>query len=224
MHLEARERQTVSWQGGSRRFEAGERIHTENSYKYRQSDAVGLLEQAGFAAAGVWTDPARLVRRDPCARDVPWRECTEEATAMGASEQRRPCEFEQVRQRSLRWPSRCRPRTAAPSRCRTPARSSGTWRIPPGSSRPSSSSRASRLRPFHPAFRVLFNSYYNGVGDKHPRAQRGLLTRPPSTRCWPTAPTSTAHRAPAAGCDPQDAASWRRWWSSGCSTSSSTRN
>jgi ergothioneine biosynthesis protein EgtB len=33
--------------------------------------------------------------------------------------------------------------------------------------------------PFHPAFRVLFNSYYNGVGAKHPRAQRGLLTRPP---------------------------------------------
>ena len=32
--------------------------------------------------------------------------------------------------------------------------------------------------PFHPAFRVLFNSYYNGVGAKHPRAQRGLLTRP----------------------------------------------
>jgi ergothioneine biosynthesis protein EgtB len=32
--------------------------------------------------------------------------------------------------------------------------------------------------PFNPAFRVLFNSYYNGVGDKHPRAQRGLLTRP----------------------------------------------
>ena len=32
--------------------------------------------------------------------------------------------------------------------------------------------------PFNPAFRVLFNSYYNAVGDKHPRPQRGLLSRP----------------------------------------------
>ena len=29
-----------------------------------------------------------------------------------------------------------------------------------------------------PAFRVLFNSYYNAVGNKHPRPQRGLLSRP----------------------------------------------
>ena len=33
-------------------------------------------------------------------------------------------------------------------------------------------------RLFHPSFRVLFNSYYNGIGDKHPRRRRGLLSRP----------------------------------------------
>lgn len=32
--------------------------------------------------------------------------------------------------------------------------------------------------PVHPAYRYLFNSYYNGVGDQHPRPIRGLLSRP----------------------------------------------
>ena len=56
MHLEARSEQLVRWQGGQRRFAKGECIHTEDSYKYTRASFVGLLEQAGFATAQVWTD------------------------------------------------------------------------------------------------------------------------------------------------------------------------
>ncbi len=34
------------------------------------------------------------------------------------------------------------------------------------------------FKPHHPAYRVLFNSYYYGIGEQATRAQRGLITRP----------------------------------------------
>jgi ergothioneine biosynthesis protein EgtB len=33
-------------------------------------------------------------------------------------------------------------------------------------------------RAYHPSFSYLYNSYYNAVGDRVPRARRGLMTRP----------------------------------------------
>src|ERR1700677_4828831 len=37
---------------------------------------------------------------------------------------------------------------------------------------------APRYEVFHPSFGYLFNSYYNSVGDRLARPQRGLITRP----------------------------------------------
>lgn len=56
MYLEARIDHVVSWPGAERAFVRGERLHTENSYKYTVASFLALLKQAGFGAARVWTD------------------------------------------------------------------------------------------------------------------------------------------------------------------------
>lgn len=56
MHLRARVATTVRWPGGKRRFEEGERIHTEDSYKYRPHAFKAMLARAGFGHIRYWTD------------------------------------------------------------------------------------------------------------------------------------------------------------------------
>ena len=41
-------------------FEAGETIHTENSYKYSVDEFHELAAQADYEAEQVWTDPEGL--------------------------------------------------------------------------------------------------------------------------------------------------------------------
>lgn len=57
MHLQARQALAVCWPGGGREFQAGERIHTENAYKWRPADFAQLLREAGFARSRRWHDP-----------------------------------------------------------------------------------------------------------------------------------------------------------------------
>jgi dimethylhistidine N-methyltransferase len=56
MHVETRMAVEVRWPGGSRLFEAGERIHTENSYKYSLDEFGALLRRTGFRNITAWTD------------------------------------------------------------------------------------------------------------------------------------------------------------------------
>ena len=59
MHLEATSAQTVMLDGKPRTYAAGERIHTENSYKYAPEEFSALLVRAGFGTLRCWQDARR---------------------------------------------------------------------------------------------------------------------------------------------------------------------
>lgn len=56
MHLQARSSLVVQTPLGPREFRAGERIHTENSYKWTVPRFAELLTAAGFSAPRYWLD------------------------------------------------------------------------------------------------------------------------------------------------------------------------
>lgn len=58
MHLESRYVQGVRVGARERVFEAGERIHTENSYKYSPDEFGALLRSGGFTDLRMWQDDA----------------------------------------------------------------------------------------------------------------------------------------------------------------------
>jgi L-histidine N-alpha-methyltransferase len=57
MHLVSLQAQTVSVDGQSFDFEAGETIHTETSRKYRVQTLSAIVESAGWYIEEMWTDP-----------------------------------------------------------------------------------------------------------------------------------------------------------------------
>ncbi len=57
MHLESNRDQVVMLGDRPRRFARGERIHTENSYKYAPGEFESMLRAAGFASIRCWSSP-----------------------------------------------------------------------------------------------------------------------------------------------------------------------
>lgn len=60
IYLRSLAEQTVAIAGRHIRFAAGERVHTEYSYKYGVDEFRALAAEAGFRATETWTDPERL--------------------------------------------------------------------------------------------------------------------------------------------------------------------
>ena len=58
MHVEARRNVNVRWPGVERKFNAGDRIHTENSYKYTPEGVRQMLKRVGYAWVAMYTDDA----------------------------------------------------------------------------------------------------------------------------------------------------------------------
>lgn len=60
IYFRSLEHQTVTVAGQRFDFAAGERVHTEYSYKYGAAGLAALAESGGFCIAQTWTDPERL--------------------------------------------------------------------------------------------------------------------------------------------------------------------
>jgi dimethylhistidine N-methyltransferase len=60
MHLESRQRQSVTLAGHTFKFEQGERIWTESSYKYTVEGFSEIAARAGYQLEAVWKDPDEL--------------------------------------------------------------------------------------------------------------------------------------------------------------------
>ncbi len=60
MYLECTEAHSATLDGERLEFAEGERVHTENSYKYLPDEFAELAAQAGFARKALWQDDAEL--------------------------------------------------------------------------------------------------------------------------------------------------------------------
>jgi dimethylhistidine N-methyltransferase len=163
---------------------AGEEIETEISAKFRREGITAELEAAGFVPMGWWTDTAAdfaVVLAQRSAMGVAPRVSTPvDAAAVPPPAPGTDIEdYRRIRAatEALAAPLSPEDQTVQTMPDVSPTkwhRAHVTWffeqfvlmAFQPG------------YRPVDDRYLYLWNSYYEGVGDRHPRAQRGLLSRP----------------------------------------------
>jgi ergothioneine biosynthesis protein EgtB len=163
----------------------GEEIGTEISAKFRRPGITSELEAAGFVPMGWWTDAcgdfavtlAQRAARAAPAVPLPARRMP--ADAGPAAPQPHIEDYRAVRAatEALAAPLSPEDQTVQTMPDVSPTkwhRAHVTWFF-----------EQFVLIPSHPGYRpvdernlYLWNSYYEGVGPRHPRAERGLLSRP----------------------------------------------
>lgn len=156
-------------------FAAGEMIRTECSHKYTIDGFADLAAEAGLSLKQRWTDEREwfavlhLVAADR----------TRIPTHLSAGGRERLAD----RFRRIRGFSQTLVAPLAPEDCviqSMPDVSPTRWHLAHTTwfFETFFLKRLSGFRPYDPDFELLFNSYYNSVGEPFPRDRRGLLSRP----------------------------------------------
>jgi dimethylhistidine N-methyltransferase len=162
----------------------GEEIGTEKSAKFRRAGITSELEAAGFVSMGWWTDACgdfAVVLAQRATSTPPGPVQARRSMGAGAPSAPEP-DIEHYRAvraatEALAAPLSPEDQTVQSMPDVSPTkwhRAHVTWFF-----------EQFVLMPYQPGYRpvddrylYLWNSYYEGVGPRHPRAQRGLLSRP----------------------------------------------
>jgi dimethylhistidine N-methyltransferase len=187
MGLRSRGRQTVTVTslGLTVDFADGEEIGTEISAKFRREGIVSELETSGFVPMGWWTDSCgdfavTLAQRSetapPAVALSPGRRA---AVTVPGPPQPTMAGYQAVRAatEALAAPLSAEDQTVQTMADVSPTkwhRAHVTWFFEQFVLMPYQSG----YRPVDERYLYLWNSYYEGAGPRHPRGERGLLSRP----------------------------------------------
>jgi len=165
----------------------GEEIHTESSYKFTRDGIAAELEQAGFVTMGLWTDPCadfavvlaqRASSTEPLVGMPQHGGATKQAgTVAPPSPDIHSYHAVRTATEALAAPLSPEDQTVQTMPDVSPTkwhRAHVTWFFEQFVLMP----HRDGYRPVDERYLYLWNSYYEGAGPRHPRPDRGHISRP----------------------------------------------